>query len=652
MQQLQRLKSHGLFIGIFLVVAVLRLSPLFDYQFTYDEISALQRVDLPDFFSLVHRAIKIDAHPGLLQVLIYYIYQAAGPLTWLIKLPFILMSLGGLVYAYLFGLRNFSRQSGIAATVIFGFALIYVFHAPIARMYCAGIFFSLGLTFHFGQYVFRKNDSRAQLFFMGLFLLLCAFNHHLNALYAATLYLGGFFLLEKEKKKPYLICGAIVVLLYMPNIPITLYQLGVGGIGAKQGGWLEPPRLSALPELLNVLCGSGWGLAVFICLLLVTIIGGRQKGRWKRQFFLVAIFLINFLIVFLYSVLRFPIYQHTGMLFAGAGLMLAIASALESRSSLVNQVVILVLTVWLVNETYFRKDYLNQAVKTIFEYQYERTVYYKNVYGDKSVYPVFFESDSVMRRIYFGKYKVSFDCKINIDSIINEGSRAPFEIGGKKISPVLMFQDFVSKLEADYLILASAPVLHQALARKFYPYLIENRQTQAVHYKVYSRRESDKKREVPDDRILFDSKMTEGGTFTSSSHISENGFNVSNDNEFPYNIKGPYLDAVGAEGQVIIASAIIEDSTSAQNVEACISISDHQSMENFHYTAAAARDFLSFNGRTEVLTDAFIGNFHKYTDEKDLLNIYVWNARHEQFILRDLTFKVVDHWPKRWHFWD
>src|SRR3954468_24993062 len=126
MRIFDQLKTHGIFFAVLAVVAVLRFIPLFEYQFTYDEISVLQRVGFNDLSSLVAGAIKIDAHPGLLQVLIWYIYKAAGPVTWLIKLPFLLMSLGGLLYAYFFGIRNFSRQSALVSVIILGFSLIFV----------------------------------------------------------------------------------------------------------------------------------------------------------------------------------------------------------------------------------------------------------------------------------------------------------------------------------------------------------------------------------------------------------------------------------------------------------------------------------------------------------------------------------------------
>ena len=65
---MQRLKEHGVFIGILLLSTVLRFIPLFDYEFTYDELSGLDRTQFPDLSNLLEKGVKIAAHPALIQV--------------------------------------------------------------------------------------------------------------------------------------------------------------------------------------------------------------------------------------------------------------------------------------------------------------------------------------------------------------------------------------------------------------------------------------------------------------------------------------------------------------------------------------------------------------------------------------------------------
>src|SRR5690606_4885635 len=111
------LKEHSLFVFILLLCAVLRLFPLFDYQFTYDELSGLTRTQFDSFSEVMEKGVKIDAHPAFVQLLIFYTVKIFGYKTWIVKLPFLLFSLGLVIYAYAFGYRNFSKQSGLIASL-------------------------------------------------------------------------------------------------------------------------------------------------------------------------------------------------------------------------------------------------------------------------------------------------------------------------------------------------------------------------------------------------------------------------------------------------------------------------------------------------------------------------------------------------------
>src|SRR6185369_14226823 len=104
--------------------------------------------------------------------------------------------------------------------------------------YISGVFFSLGLLFYFFEIIFLKNVKAINYFLFGLFALLSALNQHINSLFAFTVCVSGFLFLNKENYKSYIITCLVIIIAYLPNIRITLYQLGVGGIGIEQGGWL------------------------------------------------------------------------------------------------------------------------------------------------------------------------------------------------------------------------------------------------------------------------------------------------------------------------------------------------------------------------------------------------------------------------------
>ena len=86
------IKEHFTFVCILVLCIILRLIPLFDYQYTLDELSGLDRTRFESFGDLIQKGVKVDAHPAFVQVLIYYLTSFFGYTNWIIKLPFLLFS--------------------------------------------------------------------------------------------------------------------------------------------------------------------------------------------------------------------------------------------------------------------------------------------------------------------------------------------------------------------------------------------------------------------------------------------------------------------------------------------------------------------------------------------------------------------------------
>ena len=618
---------------------------MFDYQFTYDELSGLERTQFTSFSDVIEKGVKIDAHPAFVQLVIYYLTQFFGYVTWIIKLPFLLFSLGAITYAYFLGLRNFSKQAGLFSALIFSFSLVFIFYAPIARMYISGVFFSLGLLFYFFEVLFLENTKTANYFLFGLFAYLCALNQHINSLFAFTVCLSGFLFLKKRNFKTYLITCLLIIVAYMPNMPITLYQLGVGGIGIDQGGWLDKPSWDSVLGFLKVMLGTGKTYLLVLLLILICVITNRKIEIRKKQWFLVLIFLANYLIVYFYSIFRASIFQYSVMLFSGTGMVIFICSFLDFKNKYLFYGAFIFLFAALVCKSYFKKDYFNEAVKTVYEYQFERTIHYKNKYGDKNVYPIFFDADAIMKKIYFEKYRTNFDCKVSVDSVV---------------SSMKVFSHFVSKLNCDYLVLTSSMPAYQSVAQQYFPYLLESTQTQAINYKLYSKRKEDSDKVVENDKVLGFSNLRNKGKFSygkeNDVQIQNNSFILKIDslNEFPFDAKAIYKDVIINEGEMLLVKATLKLKCSLESqVETCISVNDLETNSSNGYAARAASEFAVNNDSTVVIfSDYFFGTSHNKVKDRSSINTYIWNRGKEKFDLINYEIKVIDYWPKKWHFWD
>ena len=653
------LKQHFVFIACLLLCSILRFLPLFEYQFTYDELSGLDRTQFGTLHDVLEKGVKIDAHPALVQLIIFYLSKFFGYLTWIIKLPFLLFGQAAIFYAYFFGRRNFSAQTGNIATILFSFSFIFVFYAPIARMYISGVFFSIALLYYFFEIFFQKSEKVMHFFFFGLFALLSGLNQHLNALFAFTLGVAGLFFMDKTNRKAFVVTCSLTVLTYLPHLSITFYQLSIPGIGRDAGGWLEAPDITVLFDFIRIMLGTGSIYLAFILLIVTAAILRKKFTLDKKQIFLLSIFLLNFLIIYLYSVFRAPVFQYSVMLFSATALAMLVSSLLEFADLRLHYVAALVLSTLLIYRTYFHKNYLGESVKTVYEYQFERTKHYKSLYGDTEVFPMFFDCDTLMRRIYFDKYQTTFEFKMSSDPEISYGERRFFGSGGEEslgntdslVSSVRLFSEFISKLRSHYLILSSASPVYQAIALEQFPYLLENTQTQGINFKLYSRLEADKINVVISNDTLYTASVGSPGDLVFSSNTLP--LDISTNNEFPFSAKGAYEKMVQEEGNVILVRANLRLHAKQKNsLECCISAENKTDGKSLVYAGKSAGDFRMRQDSTILLyADQFAGTQHHHIKNKARLNCFLWNRGGHAFGIQTFDLKVINYWPQKWNLW-
>ena len=634
-------REHGMFACMLVVTALLRFLPLFDYQFTYDELSGLDRTRFNSFSDLIEKGVKIDAHPALIQLVIFLLVKCFGYVNWVLKLPFLLCGFGTMIYAYRLGWKHFGKQSALMLTAFVSFSLVFVYYAPIARMYGPGMFFSMALLYYFLELVFGQRFTKGNYVGLAVFMLLGAYNHHMNALFAATVALAGWLMILPSARRGYVYTLLLVVLLYLPHLGVTLYQLGVGGIGRNQGGWLEAPDRWALVDLLKILIGTGrmyWviGLAVFFAYL-----DKKKVSFTKKQLVLFGLFAFNFLIVFLYSVFRAPVYQTSVMLFSGMAFLVALTAWMEYNRKAIFYLMFFSLVASLFTITYVNKDYFHSAVKTVYEYQFTRTLEYKQKYGKEEVFPVFVDSDKNMRTIYFDKLHTSFPFSSSADS-------ASFSLRH--------FAKLVSSLKASYLVLSSALPAQQAIAKQYFPYLIENTQTQGILYKVYSKRQEDQGKTVEDDQILLESHPSSPRPFAykpAEGLITGRQMVLDSLQEFPFETKAPYKEVLTKEGQVVLASASLHmQKKGGAPIELCVSVNGEKDGESLAYTAHNSEEVVTdLDSNLVIYTDYFAGTNHRQIRKRASIACYLWNRGKNAAVLKDFTVKVVDYWPQKWNFW-
>lgn len=620
--------------------------PIFNYQYTLDELSGLDRTQSNSFADVIEKGVKAhDTHPALVQILIYYLSKLFGYAAWVIKLPFLLFSFGAIIYAYFFGYTNFSKKVGIIASLFFSFSLVFVYYAPIARMYISGIFFSIALLFYFFEIVYSNKTKLINYFLFGLFALLSALNQHINALFAFTVCVSGLFYLTKNNAKFFLITCAMVVLAYLPHLPVTLYQLSFGGIGYNQGGWLEVPNVTKVFNFIKVIFGTGKSYLVFLILCIATAILNKQLLFTKKQTYLASIFLINLAIVYFYSVFRAPVFQNSVMLFSTVAFVILISTLLEAKNNFIFTISAIIITTLFFYKTYYKKNYYNECVSNIFEYQFKRTAELKNKYGNLAVYPIYFDCDTFMKKIYFKKHNTKFDCKIAADSVTFS---------------LLKFSQFISNLKSNYLVLASSFPNYQAVAKEYFPYLIENTQTQGLNFKVYSKLKNYQTKCVSDDEILNYASVTNVGNYEFSNpdnlvnYPNHFLYSIKSTNEFPFQANAILNKVTSKEGQFVLVTAKIKaNNFNLNNVELCIAIKETKRDSSVSYTAYESANFLIKNDTTlSMYSGLYCGTNYNAVKNDSKLSTYIWNRGKQNFTLTNFEIETINFWPQKWNFWE
>ena len=96
------------------------------------------------------------------------------------------------------------------------------------------------------------------------------YSHYFSFLFVGLVGLAGlFFIIENKKRISYLLAGAIMFLLYIPNLNVFVTHFSVGGLGGD-GGWLGHPGKYAILEFFFYFLNDDW--------LLV----GKHFGRSKN----------------------------------------------------------------------------------------------------------------------------------------------------------------------------------------------------------------------------------------------------------------------------------------------------------------------------------------------------------------------------------
>ena len=287
---------------VILVSAILRFWGIDSFSLSNDELSAVIRLNYPDFTSLVADGIvATDPHPGGVQVFLYFWTKVFGISPLALRLPFAMASTLSLVFIYLTFKDWFGKQSAILSTAVFGMVAFSIIHGQLARPYAIGILTVWVFVWVWTKIIFHQSKKPLHLILYMLAGALSCYTHYYAALLVGVIgFVGIYPAIRKKVLKLYLLLSFTSVLLFAPHLGITMLQLSRGSLTS----WISQADSEFLFDHIFRLLNESYLLLALVSLFLIMgIFLISRKLILKTTFTLLSLlfFLLPILIGYIYS---------------------------------------------------------------------------------------------------------------------------------------------------------------------------------------------------------------------------------------------------------------------------------------------------------------------------------------------------------------
>lgn len=365
---LRRSRYYFLLGVIIAAGAILRFYDLGSQSMTADELYALSHNNFASFGEMLEKGVKIDGHPAMAQVVIWGWTKIFGLSELSVRFPFALASLFSIWFAAAIARRWFGDACALMTASIIAFCEFPLMYSQMARPYALGLFFCMAAVFFWNRILF--DDARGRRWHVLLLYALTTagamYTHYFSFLFVVIVGATGLFFLSRDNWKHYLAAGIASVLLFLPHYNLTMYQLGVGGVGGP-GGWLAKPTPAFFTDHIAFVFNRSWlvGGGALLAFIVSLVLTWKRKNLNRFYFVALAWFLIPFTVGYIYSVQRNPVLQHSVLLFSMPFLLMFLFAGLREVHNAAGLIVI--------------PFALFPAVSTVLEKKYELTGHFGRV---------------------------------------------------------------------------------------------------------------------------------------------------------------------------------------------------------------------------------------------------------------------------------
>lgn len=408
---------------LFLIIAgaLIRFYNLENLSLSNDELSAINRAMLPNLKELIWNGVHPDAHLIGTHILLFSVIKLFGTNVFIIRLPFALMGVASIYLIFLIGKKWFNELVGLLCATAVCFLEFTLLYSQIARPYIFGFFFVLLFLHGLNYFIFSDKLKWYHVFIFIVGALGAVLNHYFSFLTVLLAGIFGFALIKKEFFKYYLLSGVIVLLLFLPHLPISLDQISRKGLDS----WLEKPDIYYIFKFLFYAFNNSWIVVVTLIFALVVSLFSKSKINASNssihlKAFSIAIFSTVFLIGYLYSIFINPVIQFSVLIFVFPFLLLFIFSFFEYLKPIFLWTFTGVFTLVFSISTFAEKKYYNTNQFGVFKEIAVQSILFNKLIGSNHI----IQTINIVNPFYIEFYlkKMNSDLKFIDYEFKNDGS--------------------------------------------------------------------------------------------------------------------------------------------------------------------------------------------------------------------------------------
>jgi hypothetical protein len=381
-----------LFIG-----SVLRIYNFWGMSLSNDEFSAIARAQLNGFSEFISKGINTDIHPAGTEFFLYIWIKIFGTSVFMVRLPFIIISILIIYVAYKIAARWFNEQAGLFVAAAICFLEFPLLHSQLARPFGPALLFSLLTVWYWTKLVFDSNDEkgkfavgswrsageRKNIIALALSVAMAAYCHYFAGVFVLMVIISGFFFIKKSNLKLYLVSFAIAICLYMPNIFVIIHQLK----NPSTVNWLnEPGEGWFFEHVYYIFNNSIILLSSVLAVFIITHIFSFTEIKFSKFHILAIVwFILPFLIAYFYSLWVKPILENPILLFSFPFILIFLFSFVQNGKNILNFTLLGLLMIIGICSTIIEKDYYSTYHFGEFKDIAIRATYWNKNYGENNV---------------------------------------------------------------------------------------------------------------------------------------------------------------------------------------------------------------------------------------------------------------------------